>query len=248
MRLVRIPAGSFQMGSPDLETGRNSDEGPVHTVTLSSDFYLGETEVTQAQWLALAGINPASGYGVGNDYPVYDVSWNDIASATGFLAELNALGKGIFRLPSEAEWEYACRGGTTTRFSFGDSLGCPDDCTDCAAGSETGNRSDYMWYCWSGGPDGSPVASLPVASLLPNPFGLYDMHGNLWEWCQDGYHDSFVGAPNDGSAWENFADHLKVYRGGSWNYSAASCRSANRNKNLPTLRSPRLGFRLVLTP
>lgn len=163
LRLVRIPAGAFLMGSTDTERGHESHEGPLHQVTIAYDFYMGETEITQAQWQAIMGSNPASDHGVGNDYPVYNVSWNDITQANGFLANLNALGQGTFHLPSEAEWEYACRAGTTTRFNFGDSLACADVCEDCTAGTLAGNRSDYLWFC------GNPnlVESKPVHGSFP---------------------------------------------------------------------------------
>src|SRR3990172_8912847 len=163
--LVRIkPAGhSFQMGSTETERGRTPDEGPVHTVTFRYDFYMGETEITQAQWKALMGTNPASDLGldpkgVGDNYPVYYVSWNDIAGHDGFLDRLNELGHGAFRLPSEAEWEYACRAGSTTRFSFGNSLGCNDECQNCNAAKGVifiEKRADYMWYCGNNNPEGS---------------------------------------------------------------------------------------------
>ncbi len=249
MRLVRIPSGTFQMGSPDTERGRWEDyEGPVHQVTLGYDFYLGETEVTQAQWKAMMGTNPVidlgfTQYGVGNDYPVYYVAWEEITQANGFLAKLNALGQGTFRLPSEAEWEYACRAGTTTRFYYGDSLDCEDADQDCAAGTLPGNRSNYMWYNFN---YNTPTkGSKPVGGKLPNAFGLYDMHGNIWEWCQDYWHHNYVGAPTDGSAWVLPTYFVCVRRGGDWDSDTWACRSARREAEMPVGHSHEMGVRVV---
>ena len=251
MRLVRIPAGTFQMGSPDTERGRFEDwEGLVHTVTLTNDFYIGETEVTQAQWQAIMGNNPAHGYGVGNDYPVYFVSWNDITQANGFLDRLDAqTSYSGSRLPTEAEWEYACRAGTQTRFYFGDSLGCDDYSPNCAAGLLPGSRSDYMWYDWSDGQNGYPWGAKEVATLLPNQFGLYDMSGNLWEWCEDWFQEDFYsqqGATYLNPLCTNSASGYRVIRGGTWDYRARYCRSAMRYWNRPVSLNNTLGFRVVL--
>ena len=250
MKLVRIPASMFQMGSPDTERGRNpweENEGPVHWVTITNDFYIGETEVTQAQWQAIMASNPAHDWGVGNDYPVYYVSWNDITQTNGFLDRLDAqTSYDGFRLPSEAEWEYACRAGTNTRFSFGDSLGCDDDCQNCAAGTLPGNRSDYMWYCWN---YNSPYGSKPVGQLLPNAVGLYDMHGNVWEWCQDWYQRDFYsqrGATYPNPLCSNSASGYRMIRGGDWAETARYCRSAMRYRNRPDSRGGTIGFRVVL--
>ncbi len=232
--LVSIPSGSFQMGSPDTERSRSSDEGPVHTVNIGYEFYMGKYEVTQEQWQAIMGSNPARNYGVGENYPVYNLSWDDICDpTTGFLKKLNdyffsmGLGQVTMRLPSEAEWEYACRAGTQTRFFFGDSLldasGNPlDDIhQDGPAGVLPGNRSDYMWW------ESNASGANPVGRKLPNQFGLYDMYGNVWEWCQDFWHDNYMGAPTDGSVWQGTSLY-RVFRGGSWLNSTHNCRSANR--------------------
>ena len=229
--LVRIPAGSFQMGSPDTERSRLSYEGPVHTVNIAYDFYMGKTELTQCQWLAVMnswpGTAPSSYYGVGDDYPAYYISWNDCQN---FITALNThvantgQGPATFRLPSEAEWEYACRAGTQTRFFFGDSLTVDDYETDGPAGTLPGNRSDYMWF----GGNNSLNGSKPVGTKLPNQFGLYDMSGNMWEWCQDYWHGIYTGAPADGSAWLSPTSSSPVLRGGFWGDYAYFCRSANR--------------------
>lgn len=246
--LVRIPAGSFLMGRYSGEQSSDANEDPQHTVTIAYDFYMGKYEVTQAQWLAVMGswpgIEPSSEWGVGDSYPAYLLSWND---AQNFITALNnhitstGQGAATMRLPSEAEWEYAYRAGTTTRFYFGDSLGCADDsCMDCVAGVLAGNRSDYMWYCANSG------NSKSVGGKLPNAFGLYDMSGNLFEWCQDGWHANYAGAPTDGSAWVLPSDLLPVFRGGSCGNNASLCRAAFRFTSVPSVRSPNIGFRLTL--
>jgi formylglycine-generating enzyme required for sulfatase activity len=215
-------------------------------VTIDNDFYMGETEVTQLQWEAVMGSNPATGAGEGNDYPVYNVSWDDCQA---FLAALNALGQGTFRLPSEAEWEYACRAGTTTRFYFGDSLGCLDGCENCSTTKGEifiERRGHFMWFCGSSGNNTNPVRR-----LFPNSFGLYDMSGNVMEWCQDFYRSDydFAGIPIDGSAWESGGgDGSRVLRGGSWGDWARDCHSADRRGIDPAGRGSRLGFRLARTP
>jgi formylglycine-generating enzyme required for sulfatase activity len=231
------------MGSPDTERSRATDEGPVHEVTIGYDFYMGEAEVTQGQWEAVMGSNPATGLGVGRDYPVYNVSWDDCQA---FIAALNALGQGTFRLPSEAEWEYACRAGTTSRFYFGNSLGCADGCENCDAAKGVifvEQRSDFMWYC--GNDEGS---NHPVRQRFANFFGLYDMAGNVYEWCQDLYHGDYTGAPTDGSAWESGGELNRVIRGGGWFSGAGHCRSALRFPDFPSDRDINIGFRLARTP
>ena len=242
LEMVRIPAGSFLMGRYDGERSSDSKEDPQHEVNIGYDFYMGKYEVTQAQWLAVMGSwpgdAPSSTYGVGDNYPAYYVSWND---AQDFITALNNYTGQTFRLPSEAEWEYACRAGTQTRFYFGDSLDCDDDYEDCAAGVLPGNRTDYMWY--QGNDD--PFGSKPVGGLLPNGFGLFDMSGNVWEWCQDWYHSSYSGAPVDGSAWESPTGSSRVTRGGDWGRSAGSCRSAYRYLFSTSYRFLYFGFRLA---
>ena len=256
MDMVRIPAESFDMGSMDDSSwsGRYPCEQPVHPVTIGSDFYMCKTEVTQAQWRAVMGSWPDSTYNPPNypeydlcdDYPAYYISWDDCQN---FVTALNQLGQGTFRLPSEAEWEYACRAGTTTRFYFGDSDGCGTACEDCAAGVLPGNRSDYMWYCGNNGSYGSAdYGSKEVGQLEPNDFGLFDMHGNVWEWCQDYWHEGYTGAPVDGSAWESPTSSYRVLRGGHWHNHARFCRSAGRYYNSPVNRHDSVGVRIVRTP
>jgi len=249
LRLVRIPAGSFLMGN----TGQARDqfcgcdncdcEKPRHQVTIGSDFYIGETEVTLAQWIAVMKGNPSEDWGFGDNYPAHDISLNDCQS---FIETFNRIGQGTFRLPSEAEWEHACRAWTTTRFYFGDSLSCADENQDCAAGTLPGDRSDYMWYWFN---YNTPTyGSKPVRSKLPNAFGLYDMHGNVWEWCQDYWHENYNGAPTDGSSWVVPTSGSRVIRGGAWDYGAWNCRSAVRLWYYPACWSYYFGGLRVVLP
>jgi formylglycine-generating enzyme required for sulfatase activity len=242
--LPPLPDGLFFMGARRGERNSDANERPAHFVNIAHSYYIGETEITEAQWHALMDSN--SGSHAGADYPITNVSWNDITQPDGFLDRLNGLGQGTFRLPSEAEWEFACRSYTNTRFSFGNSLECDDlQCDDC-----DGDRSSHMWYCWNNLRHGFPDGAKPVASLAPNELGLYDMHGNVREWCQDPYHENYVGAPFDGSAWEDQGDPiLRVIRGGGYWQAAYLCRSAARYRQPQGARiegDP--GFRLAMKP
>jgi PelA/Pel-15E family pectate lyase len=245
LELVPIPAGTFRMGSPETERGRWADEGPEHTVNIEYDFYMGKFEVTQGQWESVMKTKPYKIYGIGEDYPVFKVSWNDCRQ---FMATLNQLDMGTFRLPSEAEWEYACRATTGTRYHYGDSLEGDDYCNDSPAGSEDGSRSDYMWYCGNNVRDGEPgFGCKPVGQKAPNAFGLHDMHGNVWEWCQDHYHPNYEGAPTDGSAWQELGGP-RLLRGGAWDYRAEYCRSAARCGYSAANGYTFHGFRVVWFP
>jgi formylglycine-generating enzyme required for sulfatase activity len=201
MEFVLIPAGSFRMGYEKDE----GDHRPVHEVKIPKPFYMGKYEVTQEQWEAVMGKNPSFFKGPKN--PVDSVSWDDCQA---FLKKLNErIRRGKFTLPSEAEWEYACRAGSRAEFCFGD-----------------GRKQlrEYAWY-----EDNSEEKTHPVGEKKPNAWGLHDMHGNVWEWCEDAYHRSYEGAPADGSAWTEGGDQgLRVERGGSWERSPTECRSANR--------------------
>ncbi len=252
LEMVPILAGTFLMGSTDSEPGRKFDEGPQHEVTIPEDYYLGTSEITQAQWISVMDSTPeslpGSGKGEGPDHPVYYVSWLDVQE---FLDRLNdrvesATGSPTFRLPSEAEWEYACKGGTQSAFFFGGLRKEELDCQHVPAGVLPGNRADYMWYCWTSGANGFPNSTKPVALLLPNQFGLFDMSGNLWEWCQDWSH-SYVNAPDIGSAWEVPATDRRIIRGGCWANKAKDCRSAVRAQLVPEYRGEAVGFRIART-
>ena len=249
LELVRIPAASFVMGSPPDERSRYSNEGPQTNVTLTQDFYMGKYELTQAQWLAVIGAwpgtAPSSVNGIGPNHPAYYVSWNDTQNfITALNAHITATGQAptTMRLPTEAEWEYACRAGTTTRFHFGDSLigtSGGDDCED------DGLRSQYMWYCGSN----SPYGSKPVGGKLSNAFGLYDMNGNVNEWCQDWYRNRNPGGnvTDPTGPTEQVFGWGRVIRGANGDSYTRICRSAYRDDYdpSPSGRNSVIGFRLV---
>jgi len=189
--MVRIPAGTFLMGSPEGERGNIFENETQHQVTLTQDYYMGKSEVTQQQWQAVMGTPMRTVCGdiaVGDDFPVYCVTWDRIAGPGGFMEKLNEqLGVEGFRLPTEAEWERAARAETTTRFSHGDVLQCDDDCGACA------EHDPFMWWCGNN----SPIGPKPVGQKQPNPFGLHDMHGNLWEIVNDLYDDFYGSGPGE---------------------------------------------------
>lgn len=227
--LAWIPAGSFTMGSPAGEKDRGGDEGPQHRVAFAQGFWMGQTEVTQAQYEQVMGRNPSKWKGA--DLPVENVSWND---AQEFCREASRILGAEVRLPSEAEWEYACRAGTTTPFHYGDSL-------DSTMANFAGN------YPYGNGRKGEyRQRTIPVKSFRPNAWGLFDMHGNVWEWCEDCYHDTYNGAPTDGTAWLSPSGSSRVLRGGSWSFSAWGCRSAYRGRRGPGGAGIIYGFRVVV--
>ena len=216
-----IPAGSFMMGAQEDEQGALEREYPLHRVTFENGFWMGKYELTQLQWEAVMGNNPSHDFGVGDNYPVYNVSWEDIQN---FEAELND----AYHLPSESEWEYSCRAGATTRFYWGDD---PDNT----------EIDDYAVY-----QDNDPGITAVVGTKLPNAWGLHDTSGNLFEWCEDSWHNNYEDAPDDGSAWlENPVGENRIYRGGCWLVSPSDCRPAFRYLGEPATRGSILGFRLV---
>ena len=254
LEMVMIPSGSFMMGSPETEEGSTDDERPQHQVTIKA-FCLGKYQVTQAQWKAVAAfpqvnkelkLDPSRFKGDGstsltNHRPVEQVSWEN---AVEFCDRLSRHTKRQYRLPSEAEWEYACRAGTTTPFHFGETI------TTNLANYQGTDNEEYKWSgSYGSGPKGvyreetTAVGSFGVA----NNFGLYDMHGNVWEWCQDDWHSDYEGAPTDGSAWlssEESSDR-KLLRGGSWVSNPGNCRSAYRFDNDLADDYNSFGFRVV---
>jgi formylglycine-generating enzyme required for sulfatase activity/predicted Ser/Thr protein kinase len=225
LEMVSIPGGSFLMGSPESEKERLKYESPQHRVNVPP-FFLGKYPVTQKQYEAVMGNNPSRFKGVNR--PVENVSWND---ATDFCQRLSHSTGKIYRLPSEAEWEYACRAGTTTPFYFGPTI--------------TADLANYNGdYTYGSAPKGVyREETTDVGSFPPNAFGLYDMHGNVWEWCQDVWHENYNGAPTNGSAWESGGDSsYRMLRGGSWLYYPVDCRSAARSGTLRTFASTTTAF------
>jgi len=220
--MILIPAGKFMMGSPANEKGREKVIKELyetqHEVTLTKSFYMGKYEVTQEQWESVMG-NKSTSKAKGAKLPVHGVSWNDCQD---FIKKLNTKTNSVYRLPTEAEWEYACRAGTTTAYSFGDSL----------------TKNDANIY----GP-----SIKPVGSYKPNAFGLYDMHGNAEEWCEDGYAPYPNGAVTDPKGPETGLRAIMI-RGGAFNDVASKARSSSRNFFTPSGRYVNGGFRLARTP
>ena len=215
MEFVLIPAGTFTMGSDTGET----DERPAHQVKISRPFYLGKYEVTQEQWQAVMGTNPSLFQG-DPKRPVEQVAWQD---AQEFIRRLNAKENvKIYRLPTEAEWEYAARAGTTTTYSFG---------------NDVSQLRQYGWYA-----DNAAKQTHPVGQLQPNPWGLYDMHGNVWEWVLDWSGRYPAGAVTDPQGPDSGSQHMR--RGGGWNNGASYCRSSNRY-SVVGFRDDFLGLRVV---
>jgi formylglycine-generating enzyme required for sulfatase activity len=218
--MVWIPSGSFMMGRQENEQGSEDREDPRHEVNLNYGFWMGKYEVTQAQWEAVTGSNPSE-YD-GENHPVEHVSWDDIQN--DFLPQI----AGGFRLPSGAEWEYACRAGTETRFYWGDD---PNH-------EEIREYAVYAANMRNGTEE--------VGTKVPNSWGLYDMSGNVYEWCEDCLHYGYLNAPNDGSAWIEPPTDYRVYRGGGYNFEPPWCRSAGlRSGDEPSERLNWVGFRLV---
>ena len=234
--LVFIPPGTFRMGSPTNEVDRQDDEGPQTAVTISRGFWMGKYEVTQGEYLAVMGSNPSYFTGDANR-PVEQVNWFDATNYCGQLTQRErAAGRiatnSVYRLPTEAEWEYACRAWTSTRFSYGDDPGYT-------------NLSNYAWY------DGNSGGTThPVGQKLRNPWGLYDMHGNVFEWCQDWYGDYAGGIAVDPQGPADTGTG-RVVRGGGWSnfyIDGRHCRSADRVSGDAADRFKRVGFRVLLAP
>lgn len=221
MEFILIPAGEFNMGSPSEEKGRFDSESPVHKVTINTSFYLGKSAVTQKQWKIVMDNNPS--HFKGENRPVEMVSWKD---AQEFITKLNEKeGNDKYRLPSEAEWEYACRAGTQTRYFFGD---------------DESKLNEYAWYAGNSGGE-----THSIGQKKPNSWGFYDMHGNVWEWVQDEWHENYNGAPSDGITWEEGSTLDRVSRGGSWYCNTEFCRSASRFRREAESSLGNLGFRLL---
>jgi len=224
LHLVKIRCGSFFMGSQSSEKDMAPDEAPLHRVTISREFYLGKYEITQSQWKALMGENPSvfHNFNFSGNHPVEMVSWED---AQTFLQKLNELGPGFFRLPTESEWEYCCRAGTQSRFPWSDD---PDYKL----------LSEYAWFY-----SRAEGKSHPVGQKKPNDWGLYDMHGNVWEWCGDWF-DNFSGDPVTDPPGA-LSGTGRIIRGGSWFNEPEALRSANRHRHPTDSRQTNIGIRIV---
>lgn len=236
-KLRWIPRGSFLMGSQKDETERMEREGPIHRVEIKRGFWLGETPVTQRKYRAVAGENPSKFKKVGLEAPVESVDWNQTHQ---FCYALSAKLDGLentaqFRLPSEAEWEYACRAGSNIAIYEGNAQN----------GGEREQLSIDQVAWFSNNSDGH---THPVREKAANPWGVFDMLGNVFEWCEDEWHKNYTGAPTDGSAWVDSekGGRRRVFRGGSWGGCAWGCRSAYRSRTVPDYRDPLLGYRLLL--
>jgi formylglycine-generating enzyme required for sulfatase activity len=219
LEMVSLPAGEFLMGSPESDYKK-----PQHQVKVNS-FAIGKYPITQAQYEAVMETNPS--YFKNNPQnPVENVSWDD---AQAFCQKLSQLTGKNYRLPTEAEWEYACRAGTETLFSFG---------------NDFDQLGDYAWYS-----ENSGGKTHPVGQKKPNAWGLYDMSGNVWEWCEDNWHDNYIGVPDDGTAWidnDNCSQSRKCLPGGSWGLDPYLCRSAFRDYDIRRdIRYDDIGFRVV---
>jgi formylglycine-generating enzyme required for sulfatase activity len=229
--MVFIPPGTFRMGSPTNELDRWDWEGPQTAVTISRGFWMGIHEVTQAEYEELMGDNP-SGFQADDQHPVERVTWDDAVAYCAALTERERAAEripihSVYRLPTEAEWEYACRAWTSTRFSHGDD---PD----------YKEVTRYAWHWHNSG-----LTTHPVGQKLPNLWGLYDLHGNVWEWCQDGWSEHHPGGtvidPQGPAAGSD-----RVLRGGGWSYEPRNCRSASRTRGSSEERYNGFGFRTVL--
>lgn len=229
--MVYIPEGSFIMGSSEEEEGRNKDEAPLHEVKITP-FFMSKYPITQAQYTIIMGNNPS--FFPGENKPVENVSWFDCVE---FCQKLSKLTKKQFRLPNEAEWEYSCRGGTVTPFYTGETIN-----TDFA---------NYQGkFAYGKGKSGiCRQQTTDVDTFPPNPYGLYDLHGNVWEWCSDIWHNSYENAPSHNKSWENDDTEQiqppRVLRGGSWDDTAYYCRSAIRLWMSPIVKGKLIGFRVV---
>jgi formylglycine-generating enzyme required for sulfatase activity/predicted Ser/Thr protein kinase len=238
LEMVSIPSGNFMMGSPEFEV--DADEYPYHQVIVPP-FYMGKYPITQSQWKAIAALpkikqplNPNPSKYRGENLPIENVSWYE---AVEFCLRLSIKTGRNYRLPSEAEWEYACRAGTTTSFHFGERI--TSNLINCNGGDfyAVEPRSNFRKKI-------TDVGSFKVA----NAFGLYDMHGLVWEWCADPWHTNYSGAPTDGRVWEVDGDeHRRILRGGAWNFSAELCRSASRSWNEANDGLRMSGFRVVFS-
>lgn len=245
LNMVLIPGGSFIMGAPETERESSDAERPQHPVAISA-FFMAQFPITQAQWRVVANspkinreLNPDPSQFKGDNHPVEQINWYE---ALEFCDRLAQHTRKPYRLPSEAEWEYACRAGTTTPFHLGETI-----TTDLA--NYRGTDDEFgLSGSYGRGPKGIYRAqTTPVGSFgMANDFGLYDMHGNVWEWCADHWHSNYRGAPENERDWLSEDESaLRLLRGGSWDNGPKRCRSANRDRLKPDSRINGYGFRLA---
>jgi len=245
--MIVIPPGGFAMGSSAAEADRDDDEGPVHPVRIAAPLAVGKVEVTFEEWEACVEAEACRGYSPDDEgwgrlgRPVMQVSWHD---AQAYVAWLRARTGLAYRLPSEAEWEYAARAGTTTARFWGNLADTA--CAHANVHDLTAAREGNLPWAPHACEDGYPVTA-PVGALRPNRFGLHDMLGNVAEWVEDCGHPDYAGAPNDGGSWESGACGERVVRGGSWSSSPQGVRSAYRDARPPDYRLSDLGFRVLRT-
>ena len=245
LRMMQIPGGIFMMGSPEDELDNYDDEQPQHEVSVAT-FFMGKYPITQMQWRFVAALalvetelDPNPSNFKGDNRPVEQVNWHE---AVEFCQRLSRYSQKQYQLPTEAQWEYACRAGTTTPFHFGETI-----TTELANYRGTDDKERDWSGSYGDGPKGeyreqtTPVAEFDIA----NAFGLCEMHGNVWEWCADHWHENYSGAPADGSAWLS-ADETsaRMVRGGSWYDNPRDCRSATRSFGRPGDRNDTVGFRV----
>jgi formylglycine-generating enzyme required for sulfatase activity len=245
LAMMQIPAGRFVMGAPEEEVDSLDSERPQHEVNVAG-FFMGRYPVTQAQWRVVVGyerektrLYPDPSYFKGDNRPVERVTWDD---AKEFCRRLSVKSGREYRLPSEAEWEYACRAGTTTPFHFGETLGAE------VANYDALTQDSALKPVYGAGKKGKYRKETTEVGRFPgNEWCLHDMHGNVWEWCGDDWHDSYEGAPTDGSVWlkENRTTTRRLLRGGSWDFNPRLCRSACRSGDLCHFRDDGIGFRVV---
>ena len=241
LTLMLIPAGEFLMGTPEDEPESSDDERPQHLVKVPQ-FLMGRCPITQVQWKVVAGypqiereLDPDPSVFKGDNRPVENVSWED---AQEFCERLSAETGKEYRLPSEAQWEYGCRSGTTTPFHYGETI--------------TAEIANYRGTeIYNNGPKGEYRQQTTEVGMFPaNEWGLHDMHGNVWEWCEDDWHSDYEGVPSDGSAWteSDRESARRLLRGGSWGGNPVYCRSACRNNNSRDIRNDCIGFRVCCVP
>ena len=239
MAFVLVPAGKFQMGSPADERGHRANEGPVHEVVIGNAFYIGVHPVTQAAYRAVTGTNPArftAADGGGPEHPVESVSWDEAVAfckRLGGRPEERAAGRS-YRLPTEGEWEYAARAGGTAPFAFGDTF------------NATHGNFDSVYPYGEGEPAAGAGRTTPVTRYPASAWGLYDAHGNVWEWCADWYAEAYYATLPLRDPPGPAAGRARVLRGGSWKNQAPACRAAYRNALAPHQRDAATGFRVVL--